>query len=319
MVGNIFYGMIFVSVIGSLFCVLSLCIERILRCALPLWFALCGMLLFCIPFLSPDVSFLSPEPQEWYHGFTIACRVWVCGCGALFLYEGVRTLLAKRAMREYQPCDDAHIHALCKHCAETVGLKKAPALRWATLQSPVCVTGVFRPAILMDRAVMEKLTDTELSAVLFHELTHIKRKHILWERIYQYICLLHWPNPFVWAARRDFSLHCETDCDRNALRFSRGELTGAAYAAAVIRLLELSSVRAAGPGQGPGALDFAWTKHRIRQIITKPSAVWDRVLAAALAAAVVLTVAFSMQFSREHFYPYPAYATGIEYGTGHDL
>ena len=50
--GNIFNAIIFVSAIGGIFCVLSLFINHILRCTLPLWFPLCGMILFLrsIPF-----------------------------------------------------------------------------------------------------------------------------------------------------------------------------------------------------------------------------------------------------------------------------
>ena len=39
----------------------------------------------------------------------------------------------------------------------------------------------------MSKTVIEKLTDGELSAVIIHEVTHIKRKHILLERSYAYV------------------------------------------------------------------------------------------------------------------------------------
>ena len=102
--GNIFNAIIFVSAIGGIFCVLSLFINHILRCTLPLWFPLCGMILFCVPFLSPDVFLISPETQEWLNGFYIACWVWVCGCGILFVYDTIRSIMAKRALKGYQIC-----------------------------------------------------------------------------------------------------------------------------------------------------------------------------------------------------------------------
>lgn len=223
--GNIFNAIIFVSAIGGIFCVLSLFINHILRCTLPLWFPLCGMILFCVPFLSPDVFLISPETQEWLNGFYTACWVWVCGCGILFVYDTIRSIMAKRALKGYQICNTERLNALCLQCAEIVGLKKVPALYWGTLDNPICVTGAIRPAIIMSKTVIEKLTDGELSAVFIHELTHIKRKHILLERIYDYVCILNWLNPFAWIAKGDFSLHCETDCDCNALKFSQGKVT----------------------------------------------------------------------------------------------
>lgn len=273
---------------------------------------------FLRPFLSPDVFLISPETQEWLNGFYTACWVWVCGCGILFVYDTIRSIMAKRALKGYQICNTERLNALCLQCAEIVGLKKVPALYWGTLDNPICVTGAIRPAIIMSKTVIEKLTDGELSAVFIHELTHIKRKHILLERIYDYVCILNWLNPFAWIAKGDFSLHCETDCDCNALKFSQGKVTATEYAAAIIRLLELSTVQATKPGKGIGALSFVLAKRRIKRITTRTSKIRDRMITIILAVSLILTVAFSVQFSREHFYPYPAYHTGTEYGAGYN-
>ena len=316
-IGNMFYVVLFLSTIGSVFCVLSLFISHVLRCTLPLWFALCGMALFCVPFLSPDVVLIPPEPQHWRGGFHIACAVWLGGCAVLLVWHALRAWLAGRGLKRCRPCHDERLAALCLRCAAAAGIIKPPALYWGAPGTPICVTGALRPAVIMDRAVIEKLTDAELSAVFFHELTHIRRRHILWERLYDCVCIMNWPNPFVWIARGDFSLHCETDCDTHALRSARGQITQAQYAAAILRLLELSAAGAARPGRMPGALTFLLAKRRVQHIVARPSRLRDRALAAVLAVFVALTVAFSAQFSRQHFYPYPAYHVGTEYRTGH--
>lgn len=314
--GKIFNALLFVSAMGGIFCVLSLFAARVLRCALPLWVPLCGMALFCVPILSPEVSLLSPERQDWLSGYRIACWIWAGGCGVFLLCDIVRAALAKRALKGYPRCNNERITAICAHCAQTIGLKKAPALYYGTLENPVCVTGAIRPALLMDKAIVERLNDTELSAVFFHELTHVKRRHLLWERIYDVVCLANWFNPFAWIARREFSLHCEMDCDDKALKASQGEMAQREYALAILRLLELSTIRATQPGRGAGALSFLLAKRRLKRITAKPSKIRERMLCAALAVSLALTVALSLRFSREHFYPYPAYSVGTEYSTG---
>ncbi len=316
--GSIFYILFFVSVIGSFFTVLSLFVTHVLHITLPLWFSLFGMIFFCFPFLSPDVFLFSPEPQEWLDGFSISCLLWVCGCVVFLVCDVIRSALAKQAVKNYHLCNDTRISELCSRCAATLGLKKTPALYWGTLDQPVCVAGIIRPVIIMNQSVITQLNDKELSAVFFHELTHIMRKHILLERIYDYVCILHWFNPFSWLAKKDFSLHCETDCDDNAIRASQGKLTKTEYASAMIRLLELSSVSTVKSGKEIGALSFLLTKRRIKRITGKISKTRDRWISVALAVLLVLTAAFSMNFSREHFYPYPAYQTGPEYSTGYD-
>ena len=313
---NIFYGMIFVSAMGSVFCLLSLLASHILGCTLPLWFSLCGMAFFLFPFLSPDVFFISPEKEEWFRGFYIACRIWIGGCVVLVVGLSLRTLLARRALKSCRMCDSKRIREACFQTAARMGLKKMPGLYWGTLDQPICVAGAVGPVILMNEEIVEKLTDTELIAVFFHELTHMQRRHILLERIYDCVCILNWPNPFVWIARREFSLHCETDCDARALKVSGGRLTQIQYASSVLRLLELSGAGKIRTGRETGALSFLFTKRRIKRILTTPSKIKTGIVTAALALCLVLMLIFSMGFSRQHFYPYPAYNVGNEYAAG---
>lgn len=315
--GNIFNAVIFVSVMGSIFTVISLFVNHVLRLTLPLGFSFCGMLFFCVPFLAPDVFLISPETQNWINGFRIASFLWACGCGILLVYERIRFMLAGRAIGKYQICSNKRLNSIYSKCAAAARLRKVPLLYLGTLNNPICVTGVFCPVIIMNEKVMEQLTDNELSAVFSHELTHVRRKHVLLERIYDYVCILNWMNPFSWIAKRNFSLHCETDCDFHTVKMLRGKITETEYASAIIRLLEYSTVRAAKPGNGIGALDFLLTRRRIKRITAGTSKIRDRLTALLLAVFLALMLVLSIRFSRETFYPYPAYDTGIEYSAGY--
>jgi len=316
--GNIFNAVIFVSAIGSIFTVISLFVNHVLRCNLPLWFSLCGMIFFVVPFLSPDVFLISPEIQDWINGFRIASFLWACGCSVLIVHDVIRLMLAKRAIRRYQICNNERLNSIYTKCAAATTLKNVPTLYCGTLDNPICVTGVICPVIIMNERIIEQLTDNELSAVFFHELTHVKRKHALLERLYDYVCIINWMNPLSWIAKRNFSLHCETDCDFHTIKILRGKITETAYASAIIRLLEYSTVRAAKPGNGIGALDFLLTKRRIKRITARTSKIKDGLTAFMLAVLLVLMLVFSMRFSRGLFYPYPAYNTGIEYSAGYN-
>ena len=316
--GNIFNAVIFVSAIGSIFTVISLFVNHVLRCNLPLWFSLCGTIFFVVPFLSPDVFLISPEIQDWINGFRIASFLWACGCGVLIAHDMIRLMLAQRAIKHYQICNNERLNSIYTKCAAATTLKNVPTLYCGTLDNPICVTGVICPVIIMNERIIEQLTDNELSAVFFHELTHVKRKHALLERLYDYVCILNWMNPLSWIAKRNFSLHCETDCDFHTIKILRGKVTETEYASAIIRLLEYSTVRAAKPGNGIGALDFLLTKRRIKRITVRTSKIKNRLTAFMLAVLLALMLVFSMRFSRELFYPYPAYNTGIEYSAGYN-
>ena len=85
-------------------------------------------------------------------------------------------------------------------------------------------------------------------------------------------------------------------------------------AQALARLLELSALRSEKSAQGMGALAFVHTRQRMERILRRSARWRERLLAGCLALLLVLTAAFSLRFSRQHFYPYPAYSVGIEFG-----
>ena len=60
------------------------------------------------------------------------------------------------------------------------------------------------------------------------------------------------------------------------------------------------------------------TSHAVLRIPAGPSLLRERLAAAVLTALILLTIGFSWWFSRQHFYPYPAYNTGTEYGAGYN-
>ena len=76
---ELFFLVVYISVIGGLFGVVSLFLSRVLKRSLPLWFSLCVLALYGIPVLSPQVRLLSPEPEQRLPAFRIAALVWAVG------------------------------------------------------------------------------------------------------------------------------------------------------------------------------------------------------------------------------------------------
>ena len=313
-IAEIFYLQVYISVIGALFTVATLFASRVLRLTVPLWFALCGLAVYVLPFLAPDVQPVSPEGQLWADGFYLAAGVWGAGCLIFLLLGCVRLALAGRALQRSPLCGNERLAEVCRRTAMELGLRRMPVLREGRTKQPVCIAGIFHPPVLVNASIMEQLDDRELTVVFCHELTHIQRRHVLLERIFDAACALNWFNPFVWIARWESSLYCEMDCHVRAIKNLPGGITRMDYARAVIRLLELAAVGGFRSGQEMGALSFLLTKRRILRITAGPSLLRERLAAAVLTALILLTIGFSWWFSRQHFYPYPAYGTGAEYG-----
>lgn len=312
-IGDVFNIVLFVSMIGGGLTILSLLANRMLRFSPPLWFSICGMAAYIVPILAPGLYLIPPERQTWRNIYHVFCAVWLCGVILFTLFDIVRTVLAYRAIRTYRVCDNERIAAICTHCCKLTDLKEVPLVYFGTLDGPACVAGVFHPAIILNETIVKTLTDKTLTAVICHEVTHIKRKHIFCGRLYDYICIINWFNPLVWTAKRDFAVHCEVDCDDKALASLGKEISAAEYANAMIRLLELTTLHTDNAGHGLSALGFLLAKQRIELIMGKSTKIRKAIAAFILVLLLAVVSLFSMALSRGHFYPYPAYNTDTEY------
>ena len=312
---DFFYIIIFMTTAGGAFTVLSLAADRVMRFTLPLWFSVCGMMAYIVPLPAPGLCLVSPETHSWVQGYYVVCALWFWGVVLLALYDIARMLLARLAIRKFRVCEDDRINAICARCAGLVHMKNAPAVYFGTLKDPACVAGVLRPAIILKEDIITQLTDEELMMVLCHEVTHIKRGHIILGRIYDYICILNWPNPLAWIAKKDFAAHCEIDCDRRALACLENRTTNVDYAEAMIRLLGLSAVQNGSGAHGMSALGFPAAKRRIALIMSKPGKGKKILVSLVIVLLLSLVILFSMSISRGHFYPYPARqsSAGYEY------
>lgn len=301
---NLFYILLFVSLTGGIYTILSLAVNRILHFTPPLSFGICGIIAYLLPLPTPGLYLVSPKATSWIPEYCILCGIWFCGVILLLFYDTAKAVLARRGIRNCRPCEDGYIKNICARCAGLSSLKRMPLLCFGTLDDPACVVGILRPAVILNQKIIEQLTEEELTAVLCHELNHIKREHLLWGRIYDYACILNWLNPFVWIAKSEFAVHCELDCDRSTLSCLKDRLAPGDYAGTMIRLLELA--KDSRKAVGWSALGFLFTKRRIMGIMDKPTKV-QKVLAACLFACVIAAVVlFSRYVSRGYFYPYPA-------------
>lgn len=96
-------------------------------------------------------------------------------------------------------------------------------------------TGWLRPAVLFPEALLRELEDSQILAILAHELAHIKRNDFLVNLIQTLLCILFFYHPGVWwmsARIKDEREHC---CDDLAIQLTQQPL---GYAKTLIHLKE---------------------------------------------------------------------------------
>ena len=77
------------------------------------------------------------------------------------------------------------------------------------IHSPL-LTGIIRPTLLLPERI---LASKQLNYVLCHEMTHLKRKDVLYKWFAAVVKCIHWFNPIVWSVSQQINIECEISCD----------------------------------------------------------------------------------------------------------
>lgn len=99
--------------------------------------------------------------------------------------------------------------------AQEMGIGRPIELRVNPLVASPMLVGYFHPCIVLPRA---DVSEEAFQYIVMHELTHYKRRDIIYKWLVQLAVCLHWFNPFVYVMRREIELACEFACDEAVIR-----------------------------------------------------------------------------------------------------
>jgi bla regulator protein BlaR1 len=80
------------------------------------------------------------------------------------------------------------------------------------------VVGIFRPVLLLPEGIAQRLTPTQLTTVLAHEMHHVQRRDNLTAAIHMLVEAVFWFYPLVWWIRTRLVEERERACDEAVLR-----------------------------------------------------------------------------------------------------
>ena len=137
--------------------------------------------------------------------------VWLTGVMILFMR---RVIDYRRYIKGIEgstfPVSDLGMLDLLAECGEQIGVKRPVELAVNEAISSPMLIGCFHPRILLPTA---DLPASDLRYIFLHELTHERRKDILYKWLVQFTLCMHWFNPFVWLMSREIDRACELACD----------------------------------------------------------------------------------------------------------
>ncbi|WP_309714114.1 M56 family metallopeptidase [Armatimonas sp.] len=143
--------------------------------------------------------------------------LWLTGVLALLALVSRERRTVRQLAAQARPCEEA---TPLREVARAVGLASSPPILVSERTKSSLVMGLWRPKVVLCQADMIRLTQSELRAVLAHELAHIRRKDLLAGTLPNLARLVFFFDPFVWLACREYDLAREAACDAEALRVS---------------------------------------------------------------------------------------------------
>jgi uncharacterized protein (TIGR03435 family) len=174
--------------------------------------------------LKPDRPHLIP---------VVLYAIWICGFVAVLLLYVTRGRRLKNAKRRAQPLTNGSAYRVLR--AFETGLKKRIRLVSSTsfLEPGVC--GIFRPVLLLPEGITERLNDSELEAIIAHEVVHVRRHDNLIATVHMVVEALFWFHPMVWWLGAKLVQERERACDEEVLKLVRNPQS---YAEGILKVCE---------------------------------------------------------------------------------
>jgi WD40 repeat protein/beta-lactamase regulating signal transducer with metallopeptidase domain len=181
----------------------------------------------------------APAPSPWPGILNLAGVVWVAGAAGWFLVAGYRIYRFHRLLRHARPAPgELQDHAAM--LARQMGLSRGPRVSLVPGPIPPLLWAVgSSPRLLFPQTLLPRLDEAGRSALLVHELAHMKRRDH-WVRWVELLaCGLFWWYPLTWFACRRLHAAEEECCDAWVVSELPGY--GAAYAGALLETIDFLS------------------------------------------------------------------------------
>jgi len=234
------------------------------------------------------------EVEESSSAPALLMIVWAIGGVLFWAVVACRYVTITRIIRSARPIDEGPLRVSLEQIALDLKLRRVPdLLATETVTSPF-LFGLTQPRIVLPDALLGRLSDLELKAVLTHELVHWKR-HDTWIGWLQVLGQsIYWFHPLVWWANRQIRHERECVCDEMVL--SLGRISPRQYGESIVRVLTESRARSLMAGSLVGVFEpGAKLQNRLEEIMNYESInrqfTWATRLALTVFAALFLPMA----------------------------
>jgi beta-lactamase regulating signal transducer with metallopeptidase domain len=194
---------------------------------------------------------------------TWGVSVWLVGMLVCAGVIGVRTIRMSRRWAGARFSTDARLLGLLEDCKSLAGVRAPVGLIIESRSESPYLVGWLRPRIVLPESLAASADESRLRHVILHELAHFRSFDVPVGWLFAVARCVHWFNPFVHLASRQWAAFREEAADEDAIRWNRQE-AAAAYGETLLALVRVEPL----PPVGVLAIGetFSHLKHRIHMI-----------------------------------------------------
>ena len=111
-------------------------------------------------------------------------------------------------------CEDKDLEETMELLRDTVHYGRKLEIVWTRVDNRTFVTGTIKPVIFLQK----QYADGDLYWILKHEITHIVNMDLWVKLLLEFVCCLHWFNPFIYLLARKIKYLSETFCDETVIK-----------------------------------------------------------------------------------------------------
>jgi beta-lactamase regulating signal transducer with metallopeptidase domain len=181
----------------------------------------------------------SPEPGSWT---TFLFMIWGLGCvwGVLRLV-GLHVQLSR--LKKRASVSSPALQKLAGEIRTRLRVKRTVEIRVSDSVTSPFVYGLLKPVIMLPGTLARDLSGGEVSALLSHEIAHLRHHDLAWCIGWRWMKVLCWFHPLVWKIPAAHNLACEQEADRTAsAQLEDGGSYARLLAQLALRVLALSSL-----------------------------------------------------------------------------
>ncbi|HWY31046.1 MAG TPA: M56 family metallopeptidase, partial [Candidatus Acidoferrum sp.] len=201
-----------------------------------------------------------PSPTLSIAGGILAAGVTVSL--ALLLWSGFRWWQVRQTVKS--AAETADLNDALETAQRLAGFHSSVRLKTVEEQVSPAVCGLFRPVILLPRALAENLSATGLRTILVHEIVHLRRRDV-WVNFAQVLLqIVYWWHPLLWLANGSIRRVREEAVDDAVMLALRDD--SAEYASTLLEVARLALPR---PLINLGLVGILETRSALRQRIER--------------------------------------------------